>query len=138
MLRRCIIAIATVAASGILFISTNASAAKLGGGVGHSHTFDRTSFNKHSIRYGRHAYGHLPYGGYAYFPYGGFVGADLSSYYPANYSNYYTDPIGAFSTLHLLDPVMPPPPLLGCHHSVETKMVPSEGGGERQITITRC
>jgi hypothetical protein len=138
MLRRCIIIIAAVAAFGILFNSTNASAAKFGGGVGHSHTFNRASFNKHSFRYGRGAYGHLPFGGYAYFPYGGFVGADLSSYYPADYSNYYIDPIGAFSTLHLPDPVMPPPPPLSCHHSVETKTVPSEDGGERQITITRC
>ena len=138
MLRRFIIAIATVAAFSILFNSTNASATKPGAGVGHSHTFIRTSFNKHSIRYGRRAYGHLAYGGYANFPYGGFVGADLSGYYPADYSNYYIDPIGALSTLHLLDPVMPPPPPLSCHHSVETKKVSSEDGGERQITITRC
>ena len=63
MLRRFIIAIATVAAFSILFNSTNASATKPGAGVGHSHTFIRTSFNKHSIRYGRRAYGHLAYGG---------------------------------------------------------------------------
>ena len=134
MLRRFIIAIATVAVSGISFSSTNASAAKLGGG--YSHSFNPYFFNKHSPRHDHGAYGQ--YSGYGYLPYGGFVGADLSDYYTPDYSNYYIDPISAFATLHLLDPVIPPPRSLSCKHSVETKMVPSEDGGERKITITRC
>jgi hypothetical protein len=138
MLRRFIIAIATVAAFGISFSSTNASAAKLGGGDGHLHTSNPTFFNKHSLRHDRGGYGYFPYGAYGYLPYGGFVGANLSDYYTPDYSNYYIDPIGAFSTLHLLDPVIPPPPPLSCRHSQETKMVPSEDGGMREIRITRC
>jgi hypothetical protein len=135
MLRRFIIAIAIVAACDISFSSTNASAAILGGGGGHSHSFNLYFFNKHSPRYGHRAYGQ--YGGYGYFPYGGFVEANLPDYTP-DYSNYYIDPISAFATLHLLDPVIPPPRSLSCKHSQEIKTVPSEDGGERKITITRC
>jgi hypothetical protein len=138
MLRRFFIAIATVAAFGVSFSSTNASAAKLGGGGGHSHSFNPYFFNKHSLRYGLRAYGPSQYGGYGYLPYGGFVGTNLSDYYTPDYSNYYIDPISAFATLHLLDPVIPPPPPLRCQHSQEIKTVPSEDGGERKITITRC
>ena len=75
MLRRFVIAIAIVAAFGVSFSSTNASAAKLGGRGGHSHSFSPYSFNKHSLRYGRRGYTSSPYGGYGYLPYGGFVGA---------------------------------------------------------------
>ena len=136
MLRRFIIAIATVAAFGILFSSTDASAAKLGGGGGLSRSFNPYLLNRHSPRYDHRVYGQ--YGGYGYLPYGGFVGADSSDYYTPDYSNYYIDPISAFATLHLLDPVIPPPRSLSCKHSQEIKTVPSEDGGERKITITRC
>jgi len=150
MLRRFIIAIATVAAFGISFSSTNASAAEHGSRGGHSHTFNPKSFNGHSLRYSRHshsghslrynrrAHGFSPYGGYGYFPYGGFAGAYLPDYSMPDYSNYYIDPIGAFSMFQRLDPYIPLPPPLSCHRSQETKTVPSEDGGEREIRITRC
>ena len=136
MMRRFIIAIATVAAFSVSFSSTDASAAKLGGGGGHSHSFNPYLLNRHSPRYGHRAYGQ--HGGYGYLPYGGFVEANLPDYYTPDYSNYYIDPISAFATLHLLDPVIPPPRSLSCKHSQEIKTVPSEDGGERKITITRC
>jgi hypothetical protein len=136
MTRRFIIAIAIVAAFGISFSSTNASAAKLGGGGSHSHSFNPYFFNKHSPRFDHRAY--EQYGGYGYLPYGDFVEANLPDYYTPDYSNYYIDPISAVATLHLLDPVMPPPRSLTCKHSQEIKTVPSEDGGERKITITRC
>lgn len=34
--------------------------------------------------------------------------------------------------------VVPPPAPLTCHRTVQTVTVPVEGGGTRQITITRC
>jgi len=138
MLRRVIIAIAAVAAFGISFSSTNASAAEHGSRGGHWRTFNPKSFNGHSLRYNRRARGSFPFGGYGYFPYGGFAGAYLPDYYTPDYSNYYIDPFGAFSLLQRLDPYIPPPPPLSCHRSQETKTVPSEGGGEREIRITRC
>jgi hypothetical protein len=138
MLRRFIIAIATVAAFGVSFNSTNASAGKLGGGSGHPHSFNPYFFNKHSLRYGHHAYMSSQYGSYWYLPYGGIVGANLLDYYTPDYSSYYIDPMSAFATLHQLDPMTPPRPPSRCQHSQEVKTVPSEDGGERKITITRC
>jgi len=85
-----------------------------------------------------HARHHAPYAGYGYLPYGGFVGTDMSGFYPPDYSNYITDPVALFSMLRLLDHAILQPAPISCKHSVETRMVPSEEGGERKITITRC
>jgi hypothetical protein len=52
-------------------------------------------------------------------PYGGVVGAQLVSVVPA-----------------LIGPAITQTP--ACTFSRETKAVPSEDGGEKQITITRC
>jgi len=62
----------------------------------------------------------------------------MSGYYPPDYSNYITDPGALFAMLRLLEHAIPLAVPVTCKHSVETKMVPSEDGGERKITITRC
>jgi hypothetical protein len=138
MLRRSIVVMGTVAALGILFGSANASAAGHGARGGHPHAFNAKAIHRHVIRQNRRANRAAAYRRYWYWPYGGFGGEYLPSYYtPGNYDNFY-DPIGAFSMLQRLDPVIPPPPPITCHHSVETRTVPSEAGGTVKITITRC
>ncbi|HTT48382.1 MAG TPA: hypothetical protein VMG39_10330 [Pseudolabrys sp.] len=135
MLRRSVIAIVTVAAFGFSFSSANVPAATFADG-GHSQGLSRPFFHGHFLRHDHRA--HAPYAGYGYLPYGGFVGADMSDYYGADSYSYFSNPIGLFSMLRLLDHAMPAPAPLSCKHSVETKTVPSEEGGERKITITRC
>lgn len=51
---------------------------------------------------------------------------------------YYVEPVVDASSSQPLGPAMPPSLSLNCHHSQEIVDVPSEDGGERQITITRC
>lgn len=136
MLRRSIIAVASVAAFSVSFVSTDISAATLGGGSGHPRVSGLHFNNRHFPRDERRA--NVPYAGYGYLPYGGFVGGDLSDYYAPDYANYFTNPVGLFSMLRLLDRAIPPVTPLSCKHSQETKTVPSEDGGERTITITRC
>jgi hypothetical protein len=46
-------------------------------------------------------------------------------------------PVGDVSTPQLLGPVIPPL-ILHCRHSQDIFTVPSEEGGTRQITVTRC
>jgi len=80
----------------------------------------------------RHADRHSPSDGFG-------VGYASSFYSPYDYTpNYYTEPVGDISLPQRLDPYIPPPPPLSCHHSQETITVPSEDGGDRQIRITRC
>jgi len=134
MLRRSVIAIVTVAAFLVPFTSATVSAAPHGGGQPQG--LSRPFFNGHSPRF--HHRPHAPFVDYGYLPYGGFAGADMSDYYPADYSSYLANPIGFFSMLRLLDHAMPLSAPISCKHSVETKTVPSEDGGERKITITRC
>lgn len=50
----------------------------------------------------------------------------------------FANPIALFSMLRLFDDAMRLSARISCKHSVETKTVPSEDGGERKITITRC
>jgi hypothetical protein len=63
-----------------------------------------------------------------YGPYGGIV----ATYAPGG------ELVGDVSTPQTMDPVIPASFVLSCHHSQEIKTVPSEEGGTRQITITRC
>jgi hypothetical protein len=130
MLRRFIFVMAIVAAFGMMSGPTGASAAGHGARGGHAHSLGSPSFSRHTFRHNRGVSRAAPYRGYSYWPYGGFGG----EYLPNNY----IDPIGAFVMLQRLDPMIPPPPALTCHHSEETKTVPSESGGTVQITITRC
>jgi len=136
MLRRSVIALVTVAAFGVPFNSASVSAATPGGAGGHPQGLVRPFFSGHSHRFNHRA--HAPYPGYGYLPYGGFVGSDMSAYYEPDSYSYFTNPIALFSMLRLLDHAMPVSAPLSCKHSVETKTVPSEDGGERKITITRC
>ena len=57
---------------------------------------------------------------------------------PPDSYGYFANPIALFSMLRLFDDAMPLSARISCKHSVETKTVPSEDGGERKITITRC
>lgn len=134
MLRRSAIAIVTVAAFAVSSISANVSATTHGGGQ--SQGLSRPFFNGHSFRFNHRA--HLPYGAFGYLPYGGFTGADMSAYYTPDSYGYFTDPIALFSMLRQFDHAMPMPAPISCKHSVEAKTVPSEEGGEQNITITRC
>jgi hypothetical protein len=64
-------------------------------------------------------------------------GSDLSSYYPAGYAAPYGEfpyPYPAENFSERSRPIVTYQP--GCR--TETQKVPSEGGGERSINITRC
>jgi hypothetical protein len=70
----------------------------------------------------RHAFGQYPFGGMV-----------------AAYSlDDYVGPVSEMALPVRLDPVIPPPPALTCSRSREIVTVPSDAGGTRQITITRC
>jgi hypothetical protein len=125
------IAILAVAAFGVSFNSNDVSAAAPG--AGHSQANGLLIPHRHFPRHDHRTF--APYAGYSYMPYGDFTGADLSGM--PDYSNYFTDPVGVFSMLRLIDHARPAT-APSCKHSVETKTVPSEDGGERTITITRC
>jgi hypothetical protein len=131
MLRRSMIALLTVAAFGLSFNSTEASAAP----SGHAQSSGLQVSHRHFPRHGHRAF--AP-NAYEYMPYGDITGADLSGFYTPDFSNYFTNPVGLFSVLRLMDRTIPRSTPLSCKHSVETKKVPSEDGGERTITITRC
>ena len=134
MLRRSVIAIATVAAFTVSFNSANVSAATHAGGQ--PQRLSRPFFHGHFFRHNHRA--HLPYGDFGYLPYGGFTGADMSAYYTPDAYSYFVDPIAFFSLFGPQGNARPLSVPVSCKHSVETKTVPSEEGGERKITITRC
>lgn len=79
-----------------------------------------------------YGYGYYPYS-YGYFPYGGFVGAYLPDYYAVD-----DFPVGTVTVTPPIMNMAPSPIGPHCKHSEETKTVPSEDGGEKQIRITRC
>lgn len=133
MLRRSMIALLTVAAFGLALNSTNVCATTFGSGHGHAHSSGLLTSHRHFPGHRHHAF--APYA-YEYMPYGDLTGADLSGYYTPDYSDYFTNPVGLFSMMRLLERRIPAAST--CKHSVETKTVPSEDGGERTITITRC
>jgi hypothetical protein len=87
------------------------------------------SYASHAVRYHHRAFGYGLSGGLGYGPYGGLVVADQVIG---------GEPVGYVSTPQPLGPLIPPSFVLQCHHSEETKMVPSEDGGTREITIRRC
>lgn len=132
MLRRSMIALLTLAACAASFNSTEVFAATPGG---HGQSNGLLVSHRHFPRHGHHAF--APYA-YEYMPYGDVTGADLSGFYTPDFSNYFTNPVGLFSMLRLMDRTISRSTPLSCKHSVETKTVPSEDGGERTITITRC
>lgn len=65
---------------------------------------------------------------FGYAPYGAIVATYASG----------MESVGDVSMPQALGPVIPVSSVLSCHHSQEIKTVPSEEGGTRQITITRC
>jgi hypothetical protein len=76
----------------------------------------------HGFGHHQHHRGLAPFGGViANYPLGGTIEPD--SVAPA--------PIQVIQ-------VVAPLPALSCQHSQQTVTVPSDGGGERKITITRC
>ena len=88
-------------------------------------------YRGHRYKYGPYyGYWYYPYS-YSYFPYGGLIGAYASDNYAAD-----EGPVGTITVVP--EPMVSPPPHLKCKHSEETKTVPAEGGGEKQIRITRC
>jgi hypothetical protein len=76
----------------------------------------------HGFAHHRHDRGLTPFGGVvANYPLGG-------TFEPAS---------AAPAPIQVIQMVAPLP-ALSCQHSQQTVTVPSEGGGERKITITRC
>jgi hypothetical protein len=47
-------------------------------------------------------------------------------------------PVSYVSTPQMLGPLIAPSLAVSCHHSRETVTVPSEEGGAREISVTRC
>jgi hypothetical protein len=131
MSRRSMIALLTVAALAVSFDAARVSAAT----PGHAQSSGLQVAHRHFPRHNHRAF--AP-NAYQYMPYGDVTGADLSGLYTPDFSNYFTNPVGLFSMLRLMDRAIPRSAPLSCKHSVETKKVPSEDGGERTITITRC
>jgi len=99
-----------------------AANAKGGAGV---HAFH---FGKHfrPARHNRNINNQWPLWGYGgLWPWWGYNGL-----YDFSYNDNYAQPTVMF--------VSQPPAALSCQHSKEIKTVPAEGGGTRDITITRC
>jgi len=69
---------------------------------------------------------------HAYWPYG--YGGLVATYTP----NDYAAPVIVVPTSVTPAVLTPDVPVRQCVHSRETITVPAEGGGERQVTITRC
>jgi hypothetical protein len=102
-------AVSIAAALGLAALPIDVSAKGFGG-----HAFHAAGHHNRAFGYG---------------PYRGLVAAD--------YANG-VDPIVDVSTTQSLGPPILPSFASSCHHSVEIKIVPSEEGGTREITIRRC
>jgi hypothetical protein len=107
-----------------------AANAKGGAGMHSFHGAGMHSFHfgKHfrPARHSRNIHNQWPLWGYGgLWPLWGYGGLDDLSY-----NDNYAQPTVMF--------VSQPPGALGCQHSKEIKTVPAEGGGTRDITITRC
>jgi hypothetical protein len=65
---------------------------------------------------------------------------NLFAGYPGYYywPTYSTQPVAEDAGYVPADPIIPPPPALSCERNREVVTVPSEAGGTRQITVTRC
>lgn len=81
----------------------------------------------HHYAWGNHGYGRARRGAIGAWPWYGGVLA-VPPYEPTADTYVVSEPII----------VAPPPPPLTCHRTIQTVTVPAEGGGTRQITITRC
>jgi len=114
-----VLAVGLAAALGLAMLPIEASAKGLGGHASHA------TRHHHQSR----TFGHGYYGGLGYGYYGGLGVAGLAIG---------DEPVGYMSTPQPLGPVIPPTFVLQCHHSEEIKVVPSEDGGTREITIRRC
>jgi hypothetical protein len=88
-------------------------------GFGSHHSFGPMMFGHAPARH-HHAFGHRrdPFAGYGYVM-------------PAAYIEPNTDEFASVRTIVLS-------PAIRCSHSRDTVTVPSEDGGTREITITRC
>ena len=111
--------VAAAASLATLLLIPIEAAAKSGGVGFHAHlNFPKSP---HVKRYrGLNAF---PYGGY-------FAGVAPSSYY--------TGPTDTIPPLQVREFPPDPPRVLTCQRSQETITVRAEGGGERQVRITRC
>ncbi len=104
-----------------LALATSPLAVSAKGLGGHAaHAIGPLFFKGSPLRHHNSAFGYAPYG------------AIVATYTPGDES------VGEVSMPQVLGPVVLASPVLSCHHSQEIKTVPSEEGGTRQITITRC
>jgi len=106
-----VLAVGLVVALGLAMLPIEASAKGLGGHASHAT---------------RHHHQHRTFG-YGY--YGGLGGAGQVIG---------GEPVSYVSTSQPLGSVIQPTFVLQCRHSEEIKVVPSEDGGTREITIRRC
>jgi hypothetical protein len=92
-------------------------------GVGQSSHFEGQHLAHHQFRHHRHHHRASPWYGYYDVP------------------SYASDLDMTYSTPETATPetaVVAPTPPAGCQHSEQTVKVPSENGGEREVTILRC
>jgi hypothetical protein len=109
----------------LLLAQLNVTANARGNGSG-VHSFHFSGHSNSTFQHGHSARPHRAFGQWA--PYGGIVA--VSPYAPDEAMTYTTP-----------EPVVFVPILqraLSCHKSKQTVTVPSEDGGTREITITRC
>jgi hypothetical protein len=112
-------AVVGVSASAMLLLAPlEAVAGPHGGGFG-AHSFHFTSHFRSARHHG--AFGRWPL-------FGGLVAVPP----------YASDNIVTYVTPETVVFVPEPPRALSCHRSQQTVTVPSEAGGTREITITRC
>jgi hypothetical protein len=115
---RGLFAVGIAAGLALAMLPVAVSAKGLGG---HSaHAIGPLFFKGSPIRHHNRAFGYPPYG------------AIVATYAPGNES------VSDVSMPQGLGPEILASSVLSCHHSQEIKTVPSEDGGTRQITITRC
>lgn len=104
-----------------LALATSPLAVSAKGLGGHSaHAISPLFFKGSPLHRHSRAFGYAPYGA-------------IVATYPTGDESF-----GDVSMPQALGPVVLASPVLSCHHSQEIKTVPSEEGGTRQITITRC
>jgi hypothetical protein len=103
-----------------LGLAANARSGGFGAHTFHFAGLHRSASHLHSAR-SRGAFGQWPF-------FGGIVAVPP----------YASDNILTYAMPERVVFVPEPPRALSCHHSQETVTVPSEEGGTRQITITRC
>lgn len=107
-------------AAGLALATLPVGASAKGFGGHTAHAVGPAFFKRSAVRHRHRAFDYGLYGGI------------VATYAPGD------ELVGDKSAPQALGPVIPVSFVLGCHHSQEIKTVPSEEGGTRQITITRC